>query len=113
MIMTDLETRLNALYPHRGDGVLTQLVNPDGPEASAEITRLRGEVERLREENALMLENLKVENKRSDKAEAALEPLWDTIRFYADEARWTMNSAGITPALDDKGHRARSALGDG
>ncbi len=36
--------------------------------------------------------------------------LREALHYYADDTRWTMNSAGITPALDDKGHRARAAL---
>ena len=46
----DIVERLTAMYSHRGDGLPTQYVNPDGLEAAAEITRLRAqlaEAERL------------------------------------------------------------------
>ncbi|SCW57218.1 hypothetical protein SAMN02927924_01450 [Sphingobium faniae] len=36
--------------------------------------------------------------------------LREALAYYAEEARWTMNSAGITPAMDDRGYRARQAL---
>ncbi|EJU14150.1 hypothetical protein LH128_05308 [Sphingomonas sp. LH128] len=37
----DLIARLRAMYSHRGDGIPTQYVNPNGPEAADEIERLR------------------------------------------------------------------------
>lgn len=40
----DIVERLTAMYSHRGDGLPTQYVNPDGLEAAAEITRLRAQV---------------------------------------------------------------------
>lgn len=40
----DIVERLTAMYSHRGDGLPTQYVNPDGREAAAEITRLRAQV---------------------------------------------------------------------
>lgn len=41
---------------------------------------------------------------------SALSATINALSFYADEARWQMNSSGITSALDDKGFRAREAL---
>ena len=38
--MTDLITRLRAYTDHRGDGIPTQPVNPDGEEAAARIEAL-------------------------------------------------------------------------
>ena len=40
----DIVERLTAMYSHRGDGLPTQYVNPDGLEAAAEITRLRAQL---------------------------------------------------------------------
>lgn len=37
----DLIARLRSMYSHRGDGIPTQYVNPNGPEAADEIERLR------------------------------------------------------------------------
>lgn len=44
----DIVERLTAMYSHRGDGLPTQYVNPDGREAAAEITRLRAELAEAR-----------------------------------------------------------------
>lgn len=41
----DLIARLRAMYSHRGDGIPTQYVNPNGPEAADEIERLREALE--------------------------------------------------------------------
>lgn len=40
----DIVERLTAMYSHRGDGLPTQYVNPDGLEAATEITRLRAQL---------------------------------------------------------------------
>lgn len=45
----DLKARLLAMYSHRGDGVPTQYVNPDGPEAVARIEELERQNKDLRE----------------------------------------------------------------
>lgn len=37
--MSDLIGRLQAMYSHRGDGIPTQFINPDGPEAADLIER--------------------------------------------------------------------------
>ena len=42
-----LEERLLAMYSHRGDGLPTQYVNPDGPDAVEKIASLRARVEEL------------------------------------------------------------------
>lgn len=48
---------------------------------------------------------------RALKDRAAVAPEVESVlAFYADEARWQMNSSGITSALDDRGFRAREAL---
>lgn len=39
-----MEERLLAMYSHRGDGLPTQYVNPDGPDAVEEIASLRARV---------------------------------------------------------------------
>ena len=44
-----LKQRLLAMYSHRGDGLPTQYVNPDGPAAVAEIERLEAEIARRSE----------------------------------------------------------------
>lgn len=44
--------RLRTMYDHRGDGIPTQPVNPDGEKAIEAIERLSAENERLREELA-------------------------------------------------------------
>lgn len=41
---TELVARLRTTYSHRGDGLATQLVNPDGPEAAARIEELEAQV---------------------------------------------------------------------
>jgi hypothetical protein len=46
--MDSLVERLRAMYSHRGDGIPTQFVNHDGPEAADELTRLTAENARLR-----------------------------------------------------------------
>lgn len=38
--MPDLKERLRAMYSHRGDGIPTQPVNPDGDEAADRIAAL-------------------------------------------------------------------------
>jgi hypothetical protein len=43
----DLIARLRAMYSHRGDGIPTQYVNPDGPEAADALEALRGYAEAL------------------------------------------------------------------
>ena len=48
-LMSDIVERLLTMYSHRGDGLPTQYINPDGPEAAESITALRAEAERLRE----------------------------------------------------------------
>jgi hypothetical protein len=45
----DLESKLLKMYSHRGDGILTQYTNPDGPAAVATIQSLQAEVAALRE----------------------------------------------------------------
>ncbi|MGI4744940.1 MAG: hypothetical protein ACRYGI_11590 [Janthinobacterium lividum] len=48
--MTDtdaLVARLTAMYSHRGDGIPTQCVNPDGAEAADLIARQAEEIARL------------------------------------------------------------------
>lgn len=47
-LMSDIVERLLTMYSHRGDGLPTQYVNPDGPEAADTIIALRAEVEMLR-----------------------------------------------------------------
>ena len=44
-----LLARLLTMYSHRGDGIPTQYVNPDGPQAVALIREQASEIERLRE----------------------------------------------------------------
>ena len=44
----DLIARLRSMYSHRGDGIPTQYVNPDGPEAADEIERLNATLEKVR-----------------------------------------------------------------
>lgn len=44
--------------------------------------------------------------------DARPSPLLAALQYYADEINWRMSSSGITPALDDKGYRAREALND-
>lgn len=39
-----LVERLTTMYSHRGDGIPTQYVNPDGPEAAERILSLAAEV---------------------------------------------------------------------
>lgn len=46
--MSDITEKLLAMYDHRGDGMPTQYVNADGPEAVEAILALRKEVEALR-----------------------------------------------------------------
>jgi len=46
--VSDLIERLGAMHSHRGDGVPTQYVNPDGPAAIAHISALEAENLRLR-----------------------------------------------------------------
>ncbi len=41
--------KLETMYSHRGDGIPTQYVNADGPEASALIRQQAAEIERLKE----------------------------------------------------------------
>lgn len=43
----DLCERLNAMLSHRGDGVPTQFINPDGPDAAARIEALKARVAEL------------------------------------------------------------------
>ena len=57
-----LVERLTTMYSHRGDGIPTQYVNPDGPEAAHHIAAQDAEIARLRE----ALEFL------ADKVEAAI-----------------------------------------
>lgn len=53
--MSDLVERLRATYPHQTDPISLQPKrrNPDGPEAAAEIERLRAALERV--QNAPMV----------------------------------------------------------
>ena len=46
-MQSDIVERLLAMYSHRGDGIPTQYVNPDGPKAATEITALRERVAKL------------------------------------------------------------------
>lgn len=43
----ELCERLNAMLSHRGDGIPTQFINPDGPEAAARIEALNAMVAEL------------------------------------------------------------------
>lgn len=43
--MGDLVARLVTMYSHRGDGLPTQYINPDGPEAAERIAELEAELE--------------------------------------------------------------------
>lgn len=43
----DLTTRLLSMYSHRGDGIPTQYVNPDGPEAATALTTAQSRIEEL------------------------------------------------------------------
>jgi hypothetical protein len=54
----DLIARLLSMHSHRGDGLPTQHVNPDGPAAVAEIERLNAEIERVRVLNYAMKNTL-------------------------------------------------------
>lgn len=45
--MSDITEKLLAMDDHRGDGLPTQYVNPDGPEAVEAILALRKEVEAM------------------------------------------------------------------
>lgn len=46
--MSDITEKLLAMDDHRGDGLPTQYVNPDGPEAVEAILALRKEVEEMK-----------------------------------------------------------------
>lgn len=48
MIEAGLLDRLETMIDHRGDGIPTQYLNPDGPEAAAEIVSLREQVAEAR-----------------------------------------------------------------
>ncbi len=45
--MSDITLKLLAMYDHRGDGMPTQYVNPDGPEAVEAILALRARVSQI------------------------------------------------------------------
>jgi len=49
-------------------------------------------------------------DRQATMAEERVVKLEEALRFYADEARWRPTSYGVTPAMDDQGHRAREAL---
>lgn len=102
----DLIARLRATYSHRGDGLATQLVNPDGPEAAARIEELTAQVGRVEREKALdtkavwrcavgdltgaidILKNLWVGSKRKAEREAGavLSRVADYMWAYRDPA---------------------------
>lgn len=45
--IAELREEPEAMYSHRGDGIPTQFVNPDGPEAVAAVDALLDRIEKL------------------------------------------------------------------
>ncbi len=56
------------------------------------------------------LSNNRYRNPDGPEAAAKLREMAGALEYYADPARWQTTSAGITPAMDDRGHRVRAAL---
>lgn len=53
----DLKARLRSMHSHRSDGLPTQHVNPDGPEAADRIEALEARIEALRFAHEAIINN--------------------------------------------------------
>lgn len=132
----DLIARLRAMYSHRGDGIPTQYVNPDGPEAADEIERLNATLEKVRRSALTLTETQRQIYDHYQKAStinkeavstldserecnalltAEIDRLRQTLEWYAEQARLcrlihSEGDAGRHALSEDGGKRARQAL---
>lgn len=99
--MSDLRDRLRAMYSHRGDGIPTQHVNPDGPEAADRILQLEALVLTQGREAASMAKHYMARIEQLEAERDRLRKLVDgRDRFIVDRGLWDEFTAAIDKELE-------------
>ena len=104
--MTDIWTRIEAMYSHRGDGIPTQYVNRDGPEAAARGRELEAQLVTVCQREA---DTIRRYDAKLDKLEAECDALKAEVERLRKEMSGMMRIAGGDPfGQQSMGLRAKS-----
>lgn len=102
-MQSDIVERLLAMYSHRGDGIPTQYVNPDGPKAVTEITALRERVAKLEGEVSILKQALHPFAKCCEEwiEDSEDDEEWAKFRLLIGDYRRAFNALSDSPPATD------------